>query len=272
VEAARSAEVAVVVVGTNADWETEGEDRTTMDLPGAQDELVRRVAEVNPRTIVVINAGSPVTMPWADDVAAILQVWFPGEEFGEALADVLFGAAEPGGRLPITMPYRLADTPAFEHHPGRDGLAVYAEGLFIGYRWYDAQNVAPRFPFGHGLGYTTWTFGEAHVSGDPSSGVDVLVQVRNSGDRDGSTVVQCYVEPAHSLPGRPARTLQAFAKVSAPAGGDVTATLHLPRRAFSRWDPATHEWALVHGDHRIMLGWNAVDVTEVGASRATETA
>jgi beta-glucosidase len=270
VEAARDADVAVVVVGTNAEWETEGEDRTTMDLPGAQDELIRRVAEVNPRTVVVINAGSPVTMPWADDVAAIMQVWFPGEEFGEALADVLFGVAEPGGRLPVTIPHGLADTPAFEHHPGRNGLAVYAEGLFIGHRWYDAQGIAPRFPFGHGLGYTTWTMGASSISGEPSVGVEVVVPVHNTGDRAGSTVVQCYVEPVQPMPGRPVRTLQAFAKVSAPGGGDTAVTLHLPPRAFSRWDPAAHEWVLVEGDHRIMLGWNAVELIQAGVSRAAE--
>ena len=131
--------MAVVVVGTNADWETEGEDRDTMALPGEQDELIRRVAAVNPRTVVVINAGSPVAMPWLDDVAAVLQVWFPGEEFGEALADVLLGVAEPGGRLPVTIPRRLADTPRSPIHPGRDGRALYGEGLLIGHRWYDAR-------------------------------------------------------------------------------------------------------------------------------------
>ncbi|MEZ5250717.1 MAG: glycoside hydrolase family 3 C-terminal domain-containing protein [Ilumatobacteraceae bacterium] len=163
VAAARDADVAVVVVGTNADWETEGEDRTTMDLPGRQDELVRRVAEVNPSTIVVINAGSPVSMPWLEDVGAVMQVWFPGEEMGNAIADVLFGVAEPGGRLPMTIPARLEDTPAYLSHPGEGGLARYDEHQFIGYRWYDAREIEPRFPFGHGLGYTTWAIGGASI-------------------------------------------------------------------------------------------------------------
>ena len=144
--AAGVADVAVVVVGTNSDWETEGEDRTSMDLPGEQDELIRQVAAANPRTVVVINAGSPVTMPWIDDVAAVMQVWFPGEALGEAIADVLLGAEEPGGRLPMTVPERLEDTPAFEHHPGRDGRAVYAERRLIGYRWYDRRDVTAAVP------------------------------------------------------------------------------------------------------------------------------
>ena len=284
VEVARRADVAVVVVGTNAEWETEGEDRTTMDLPGDQDELIRRVAAANPRTIVVVNAGSPVTMPWADEVAAIMQVWFPGEEFGEALADVLFGVAEPGGRLPVTIPYHLADTPAFEHHPGRDGRAVYAEGLLIGHRWYDAQGIAPRFPFGHGLGYTTWSLGNASLGdaslgavslgnaslGDASGDVEVVVPVHNTGGRSGSTVVQCYVEPALHTPGRPVRTLQAFARVHADAGDTTSATLRLPARAFCRWDPAAHDWVRVEGDHRILVGWSAAELTQVGVSRAPE--
>lgn len=168
---AAEADVAVVVVGTDAEWETEGEDRTTMDLPGRQDELIARVAAANPNTIVVINAGAPVSMPWLDDAAAVLQVWFPGEEMGNAIADVLFGDVEPGGRLPMTIPRRLEDTPAFLSHPGDHGHAPYGEGLFIGYRWYDARDIAPVFPFGHGLGYTTWDVGAAEVTGSIADGM-----------------------------------------------------------------------------------------------------
>src|SRR6476469_8731380 len=136
-----------------------------MDLPGYQDELIRRVAAANPRTVVVSNAGSPVSMPWLDEVAAVLQVWFPGEALGDAVADVLLGDEEPGGRLPVTIPRALADTPAFDHHPGRDGRAVYAERRLIGYRWYDTRDIEPRFPFGHGLGYTTFELAAATVTG-----------------------------------------------------------------------------------------------------------
>ncbi len=273
VEAARDATgAAVVIVGTNADWETEGEDRETMSLPGDQDELIRRVAAVNPRTVVVINAGSPVSMPWLDDVAAVLQVWFPGEEFGEALADVLLGVAEPGGRLPITIPRQLADTPAFAHHPGRDGRAVYGEGLLIGHRWYDAHGIEPAFSFGHGLGYTTWELGEAKVIGEVDSVCFVMVPVRNTGDRAGSTVVQCYVEPLTPTPGRPLRTLQGFAKVTAEAGQEVQTIFTLDRRAFSRWDVATHEWVRPAGDYAILLGWSAADLSRVHVNRVPASA
>ena len=165
------------IVGTDHDWETEGEDRTTMALPGDQDELVAAVAAANPNTIVVVNAGSPVTMPWLDAVPAVLQIWFPGQAIGDALADVLTGVEEPGGRLPVTFPVRLEDTPAFAHHPGRDGRAVYAEGAFIGHRWYDREGIAPLFPFGHGLGYTTFSLGVAAVEGRIDDGVTVSVDV-----------------------------------------------------------------------------------------------
>ena len=261
VEAARDADAVVVVVGTNADWETEGEDRTTMALPGAQDELVRRVAAVNPRTVVVVNAGSPVAMPWLDDVAAVLQIWFPGEEMGEALVDMLFGDAEPGGRLPVTLPARLEDTPAFEHYPGSDLVTRYAEGLLIGHRWYDATGIEPVFPFGHGLGYTTWEFGEATLEtgtgGDTDGGIGgatVRVAVRNTGARKGSTVAQVYVEPPAYEPGRPPRTLRGFAKVTAAPGETAVAEVHLPDRAFARWDEATRAWVTPPGEHRVLVG------------------
>ncbi len=264
VAAAADAEVAVVMVGTNADWETEGEDRTTMDLPGEQDELVRRVAAANPRTVVVINAGSPVTMPWLDDVAAVLQVWFPGEEFGEALADMLFGTSEPGGRLPITIPARLEDTPAFPFYPGAHDHMAYGEGLLIGHRWYDAKGIAPVFPFGHGLGYTTWEFGEMAFEGDARKGARITASVVNTGVRTGSTVVQVYVEPVDRRDGRPLRTLQGFAKVVAGPGDTVEAVIELPPSAFRRWDTDLRSWITDAGDRRILVGWSSADLTLAG--------
>ncbi len=168
------------MVGTNDEWETEGHDRTTMDLPGRQDELVRRVVAANPNTAVVVNAGSPVTMDWADPgdpgaAPAILTSFFAGQEQAEALVDVLLGVADPGGRLPTTIPKRLADHPAFLHHrPDHDstgsGTQRYGEGLFMGYRGYDGRRVETRFPFGHGLSYGTATWGEPTASADADGG------------------------------------------------------------------------------------------------------
>ncbi len=213
VAVAEGADLAIVIVGTDDEWETEGEDRTSLALPGAQDELVAAVAAANANTVVVLNTGSPVTMPWLDAVPAVLQLWFPGQEIGDGLVDVLTGDAEPGGRLPTTFPKRLEDTPAFAHHPGTDGRTVYAEGLFIGHRWYDREEIEPLFPFGFGLGYTTFSLDMAAVAGGIEHGVTVDVDVTNTGERAGSEVVQIYVEPPSGDPARPLRHLAGFGRI-----------------------------------------------------------
>ena len=156
VAVAADADAVIVVVGTNDDWETEGDDRDVDGPPGRQDELVARVVAANPNTAVVVNTGSPVTMDWADDAPAIVQAWFGGQEMGNALADVLFGDAEPGGRLPTTFPVRLEHNPSFGNFPGEFGEVRYGEGVLMGYRWYEARHLPTRFPFGHGLSYTTF--------------------------------------------------------------------------------------------------------------------
>jgi beta-glucosidase len=264
--AAGRADVAVLVVGTNAEWETESADRETMDLPGDQDRLISAVAAANPRTVVVINAGSPVSMPWVDEVAAVLQVWFPGEEFGEALADVLLGVAEPGGRLPVTIPRELADTPAHAHYPGVDGKAVYGEGLLIGHRWYDARGIAPRFAFGHGLGYTTMTIEDpsvSPVSSPDGEGLVVRATVRNTGQRDGSEVVQVYVDGPDGDPDAAPRTLAGFAKVQVPAGGAAAVEILLPAQAFRRWNTARHAWEVPSGARTIRVGRSSADLVPI---------
>jgi len=268
VDAAANAEVAVVVVGTNDEWETEGEDRTSMALPARQDELIARVAAVNPRTIVIINAGSPVTMPWLDDVAAVMQIWFPGEEIGNVVADILLGDAEPGGRLPVTVPKRLQDTPAYLSHPGEDGHARYDEGLFIGYRWYDARDIEPLFPFGHGLGYTDWQFGAAHVAGGATAGVTVTVPVTNIGARTGATVVQVYVaaptDGPPPSPRRAVRELRGFAKVTVEPGETVDAEVWLPERAFAMWSVDAHDWVVPAGTYDVLVGDSSRSLRSAG--------
>ena len=218
VEAARTADVAVVVVGTNDEVETEGRDRTSLDLPGAQDELVRAVLAANPRTIVVVNAGAPVLMPWAQDVRALLWTWFGGQEYGDALADVLTGAAEPGGRLPTTFPAELVDVPVpLPRIQPMDGKLHYTEGVLVGYRAYAARDTRPGFYFGHGLGYTTWEYVNAVVDAD-----SLRVTVRNIGDRAGREVVQVYA----SADGKPP-WLAGFAAVEAAAGESAEALVKL---------------------------------------------
>jgi beta-glucosidase len=228
-----------------------------MDLPGRQDELVRAVAAANPRTVVVVNAGSPVTMDWVDDVAAVVYAFFPGQELGDALADVLCGAVEPTGRLPVTVPVRLADTPAYLDHPGPGGTLRYGEGVFVGHRWYSARDVAVRFPFGHGLAYTTFALDDLAVSGDLAAGTAVAtVAVTNRGDRPGRAVVQCYVAPPPEQRWRP-RVLAGFAAVELAPGAAATVTVALDRRAAQVWRDG---WRTIPGTYTVHAGRSAGDL------------
>ncbi|APA98025.1 beta-glucosidase [Nocardia seriolae] len=247
VELARTSDVAVVVVGTTEQIESEGFDRTSLSLPGRQDELVAAVAAVNPRTVVVVNSGAPVEMPWREDVAAVLLAWFPGQEFGAALADVLTGAAEPGGRLPTTWPKTMADVPVLDTVPGPDNALPYTEGIHIGYRAWLKSGVAPAYPFGHGLGYTSWELSDLAVTGRVAA-----VTVRNTGDRPGRQVVQAYLSREHSAVDRPVRWLAGFAVVEAGAGESVTATIELPKRSFQHW--TEQGWAVESGAFTLHIG------------------
>jgi len=249
VAAAADADVAVVFVGTSGDWETEGRDRTSFGLPGGQDELVRRVAAANPRTVVVVNAAATVDLPWTDDVAAVLQCWFGGQEMALGVADVLVGEVEPGGRLPTTVPVRLEHNPSHDNFPGENGELRYGEGLFMGYRGYEHRAIEPRFAFGHGLGYTTFAIGEVTVSGRT-----VSVPVTNTGDRAGSEVIQCYVAPASPRLARPPKELKAFAKVRLEPGESTTVELTLDDRAFAYWDPGQPDWDEVSAKAGAMFG------------------
>ncbi|WP_223878373.1 glycoside hydrolase family 3 protein [Microbacterium radiodurans] len=251
VASAAAAEVAVVVVGTNAKVESEGYDRENLDLPGHQDELVRAVAATGTPTIVVVNAGSPVVLPWAGEVAAVVQGYFGGQEFGTAIAGILTGADEPGGRLPTTWPASLADVPVTDVAP-EDGVLRYTEGLHIGYRAWLRQGAAPAFPFGHGLGYTSWSWDAArrHEGG-------VEVSVTNTGDRSGKHVVQVYAERADSGVERPVRWLVGFAPVHAAPGESATVTIDLPERRLAHWADG---WLVEPGAYTIRIGASVVDL------------
>jgi beta-glucosidase len=272
VAAAAAADLAVVVVGTNDEWETEGHDRSTMDLPGRQDELVRRVVAANPRTAVVVNAGSPVTMDWAADddpdrAPAVLTSFFAGQEQAEGLVDVLLGVADPGGRLPTTIPKRLADHPAHLHHrPDHDstgaGTQRYGEGLFMGYRGYDARRLEPRFAFGHGLSYGAARWGDVTASAVtiPRDGVaTVTVPVTATGDRDATVVVQGYVAPVSPTAVRPPKELKTWSKRVVPAGTTTDVVLEFGPDAFHRWDPATNDWLVEPGEYDLVIAASATD-------------
>jgi beta-glucosidase len=233
---AAASDAAVVVVGTTAEVESEGFDRTTLALPGRQDDLVREVIAANPRTVVVVNSGAPVLLPWAQDAAAVLLSWFGGQEYGDALADVLLGDVEPGGRLPMTWP---ASEDGLPSTLPVDGVLTYHEGLFIGYRAFDRDGREPLFPFGHGTGYTTWSHESITLDRAPDGapGVAACVTVRNTGSRRGREVVQVYASRPDSAVERPAKWLAGFATVDADPGETVTVGILIPERAFQHWTP-----------------------------------
>jgi beta-glucosidase len=254
VATAAAADAAVVVVGTTEEVESEGFDRDTLALPGRQDELVRRVAAANPRTVVVVNAGAPVLLPWADQVPAVLVAWFPGQEFGNALADVLCGDREPGGRLPTVWPAAEHD-----HLPSTrpvDGRLLYEESIHVGNCAYDRAQAHPAFCFGHGLGYTTWDYLEVSAPPqlDPTGDAVVAVRLRNGGPRPGREVVQVYASRPDSTVERPTRWLVGFTGASADPGQEVTVEVPVPARSLAHWDGQTNAWTVEPGAFHLAVG------------------
>ncbi|WP_374946186.1 beta-glucosidase [Agreia sp.] len=247
---ARTTDVVVVVVGTDEASECEGYDREHLRLPGGQDDLVAAVAAANPRTIVVINAGAPIEMPWRNDVAAVLLTWFAGQEYGHALADILLGVTEPGGRLPTTWPVTLADVPISEVVPV-DGHLDYTEGIHIGYRAWLRAGTEPAYPFGYGLGYTRWEFSDLRVGPSAPDTLGVEVDVANVGERAGKQVIQIYASRPKTAVDRPEKWLVGFAVVRAEAGTTTTAHVTVPLRALAHWDDG---WRIEPGGYHIAAG------------------
>ena len=256
---AAAADLAVVVVGTTEEVESEGFDRRSLALPGNQDELVRRVLAANPRTVVVINAGAPLVLPWYETAGTVLWAWLGGQECGGGLADVLTGGTEPSGRLPWTLPARESDVPVPDAVP-RHGRIVYTEGVHIGYRGWEREKRDPAACFGHGLGWTTWSYQAAAVVADGEA-TELEVTVANTGTRPGREVVQAYLEP----PGgggqdRPVRWLAGFTVAQAERGEAVTVRLSVPRRAFEIWDVENACWRTPTGRYRLRIGRSLRDL------------
>jgi beta-glucosidase len=260
VDAARSADVAIVFAAFGPDWDTEGLDRPDMVLAHRQDELIARVAAANPRTVVVLQTGAPVALPWLDQVPAVLQAWYPGQECGHTIAELLLGDAEPGGRLPQTWPRRLRDGVAggdARQYRGVDGHVHYGEGVFIGYRHHERHGIAPQFAFGHGLSYTQFAHEGLRLDARalPPGGVLTLQStVRNTGARRGSEVVQVYVQPPPGAVPRPPQELKAFAKVELAPGEARDVTLALGMRAFAWFDTARQAWVAPAGRYALCVG------------------
>ena len=260
---AASADVALLFVGLNGEWDTEGLDRPHMDLVGQQDALIARVAAANPRTVVVLQSGGPLTMPWLDQVAGVLQAWYPGQECGNAIADVLFGAVNPSGKLPQTFPQRLEDNPAYGNYPGAHGKVHYAEGIFVGYRHYERHQIAPLFPFGHGLSYTSFGYANLHLSSTALSSTETLtvsVDITNTGARAGQEIVQLYIRDVVARLDRPEKELKGFVKIALEPGETRTVRMMIDSSALSFYDVAAGGWAAEPGAFVALVGSSAQDI------------
>lgn len=260
---ARNSNVALVFAGLSAEWESEGFDRPDLDLASGQNELIERVAAVNKNTIVVLNTGSPITMPWLESVAAVIQSWYPGQECGNAIADVLFGDVNPSGKLPQTFPVRLEDHPAFINYPGENGQVRYGEGVFVGYRYYEKKSVLPLFPFGFGLSYTTFTYDALTLSTQelaPGETLDVSITVTNTGQRAGQEVVQVYLRDSEASVQRPLKELKAFAKVRLEPGESRTVTVTLAQDALAYYDIAKRTWVAEAGGFEVLVGSSSQEI------------
>ena len=260
---AAAADVALVFVGTSEEWESEGFDRPDMDLPGRQVELIERVAAANPNTVVVLNNGSPLTMDWIDRVPAVLEAWFPGQECGNAIADVLFGDVNPSGKLPQTFPVRLEDNPAYINYPGDNGKVVYGEGIFVGYRYYDKKEIAPRFPFGYGLSYTTFDYGNLRLdkqSYELGENITANIDITNVGDVAGKEIVQLYVRDVECCLMRPPKELKAFAKLALAPGESKTVSLTLGPDDLMFYDDAKRAWVAEEGEFEVLVGSSAAAI------------
>ena len=251
----RSADAVVVSVGFNQMLEGEGSDRA-FDLPAEQRELIRQAAALNPRTIVVIDSGGVVgTEDWISKVPAVLEAWYPGQEGGRALGEILTGKVSPSGKLPISYAKRFEDTAAFGNFPGANGRVDYAEGLLVGYRWFDMKGVAPLFPFGYGLSYTTFSYAKFHVEPNPDGTWSVTFDVSNNGTMNGDEVAELYVSPpVNSRAHRPVRELKAFSRFGLATDQTISVTILLDRKAFAHWDEAKGDWAVEPGTYTIQVG------------------
>jgi beta-glucosidase len=275
VDLARHSDVVVVVA---TDHSAEFEDRDNLELPGHQNDLISAIADANDHTVVVLRTGGPVVMPWIDSVPNVLEAWYPGMEEGTAIASVLFGDVNPSGKLPVTFGKRLEDYPANaeEQYPGVDRIATYSEGIFVGYRYFDEQDIEPLFAFGHGLSYTSFEYAELSVelkqasqegmefgmgsARPPSPTIDVGVQVRNGGSHKGAEVAQLYLGAPKKPVAMPPKQLKGFRKVFLDPGQTEHVRFHLDERALSYWNPDTHRWTVQTGIYRIMVGSSSRDI------------
>jgi beta-glucosidase len=260
---ASECDIAIVFAGLSEVYEGESFDRSTLALPGLQNKLIEAVAKANPRTIVVLNNGTPILMDWKDNVAAIVEAWYPGQEGGLAIAEVLFGEINPSGKLPFTFPKCWNDHSAYGNFPGKDGVVKYVESIFVGYRHFDLKEIEPLFPFGHGLSYTQFDYKDITISpGTITRGenVNVSVTLKNTGKCYGSEVVQLYIRDIEAAVARPMKELKGISKISLEPGETKKASFTLQPDAFSYYDSLTDKWITEPGKFIIMAGSSSRDI------------
>ncbi|EEU35055.1 uncharacterized protein NECHADRAFT_94882 [Fusarium vanettenii 77-13-4] len=275
VELAKTADQVVLFVGLNSDFEQEGHDRPHMDLPGRTDELVSAVAAANPKTVVVVQSGSPVTMPWANSVAAVIQAWYGGNETGNAIADVLFGDVNPSGKLPLSFPIRVEDNPAFFNYRSEHGRVLYGEDVYVGYRFYETIKRPTLWSFGSGLSYTTFDLLDLSIQQEQRNGRELLlidVGIKNTGSVDGAQVVQVYVTARSSSIKRPVKELKGFSKVFVKAGETVITKISIERKyATSIWDETRHKWVEEAGTYDVLVGDSSSNIQLKGQFEVSDT-
>jgi len=262
IKLAKDSDAVILVAGTNSDWETEGNDRSTLELPGKQNQLIEKVTEANQNTIIVMNTGGPCTMPWIDKAPAVLQCWFPGQEFGNSLYDLIFGKVNPSGKLTTTFPKKLKDTPAFKHYPGENLQMDYLEGLYVGYRWYEKENIEPLFCFGHGLSYTDFEYDNLKVIPPQieDAVISLSLNVKNTGEIKGKEVVQVYVSVENSNVDRPLKELKSFKKIDLEISESQTVIFNLTERDLAYWDVDKKAWALEPAEYKVLVGSSSKDI------------
>ena len=260
VKIAKQSDAVVLVVGTNSDWETEGNDRKGLGLPSDQDVLIRKVLAANKNSVLVLNTGSPVSMPWIKSCPAILQTWFPGQEFGNALSEILFGKESPSGKLPTTYPKKLSDTPAYSCYPGKNLQMDYKEKLLVGYKWYEKKKIEPLFPFGHGLSYSKFELKKVSLLKKKHE-IKIKVKLKNIGNFSTFETVQCYLERKAVKADTPKKKLVDFKKLKVAKDKSKKLTLKVSKRDLSEWDVKKSKWEIAKGDYVIHVGTSVRDIS-----------
>ena len=260
IDIASEADQVILIVGTNSDWETEGNDRADFNLPANQNTLIEAVLNANENTALVINTGSPINIPWLDKANAVLQAWFAGQEFGNALYDILSGSVNPSGKLPTSFPARIEDTPAFESYPGENLQMNYDEKLLVGYKWYEKKEIKPLFCFGHGLSYTEFEYKNLEVELKDNKEVLCKFTIKNIGETAGAEIVQCYIRYSKNLENEPNKTLQGFCKVKIDAHDEKNVEIRLTQRNFSHWSIDAKRWQIKEGSYEILIGSSSENI------------